>query len=681
MHAPGTPEREEAVRATKQGTATKQGAETAGTVVPPTTTAAALPALQRSVGNAAVVRAMTGNPGDPVQRSSLHRVLRSAGQPLDESTRADMESRLGADFSDVRVHTDAAARDSAAEIGARAYTSGEHVVVRDDDRHTLAHELTHVIQQRRGPVAGTDRGDGLAVSDPGDAYERAAEANARRVMAGGTPTVTPGAHSHGSEVVQRMPLADFDAQVADAELADDPDFVTFFEIEQGRKNPGPVVTDSAPGSRARLRSLVERPEVTPDEVTACIARYRAGGTGNRTQSAQLANPNLVGREVELPEVSLKIDKTRPVANGDPLAATAATTDVGLPVAKLEVEGISRMNAPGMPPTNASVELIYGPLPVADYASAPLRSARSKLRAALQKKGTLAALLVAYNGSLGSAEQRYALVATPTAATLTKGISSQSNPDTQTNVSTPYTKLGKEGAPGSEDFAGFFERANHETLYREARSRSGGLVDAAVGYWTGNYPGQARPTSGPDLKSLITQVLFQEAMYAEYRVERRQQREVDKMKFHALMKLSPQDAVMSIISDDEAKLLLGWLAPTDGSAFETAVKAVVAKLTTMARPVASKTLIRRYLVDALVTRLLAGRQLLDATGTGGRVSPVYGAGGREVAKLTHVHPRASNRIPITVSNGQYYMVVEQRAAHPLNDLGRNTTGMIGGLQTP
>lgn len=120
----------------------------------------------------------------PVQRSAVHDVLRSAGKPLGEPVRQEMEARLGADFSDVRVHDDNAARASAAEVGARAYTSGSHVVIGADggDKHTLAHELTHVIQQRQGPVAGTDMGNGLRVSDASDTFERAAEANAHRVM-------------------------------------------------------------------------------------------------------------------------------------------------------------------------------------------------------------------------------------------------------------------------------------------------------------------------------------------------------------------------------------------------------------------------------------------------------------------------------------------------------------------
>ncbi len=124
-----------------------------------------------------------------------------------------MENRLGADFSDVRIHNDAAARASAAEVGARAYTSGSHVVIGDggSDKHTLAHELTHVIQQRQGPVAGTDNGTGLKVSDPSDRFEREAEANARRVMssapvqrAGGRQDASPGfAQDVAASMVQR----------------------------------------------------------------------------------------------------------------------------------------------------------------------------------------------------------------------------------------------------------------------------------------------------------------------------------------------------------------------------------------------------------------------------------------------------------------------------------------------
>ncbi|MEU8512904.1 DUF4157 domain-containing protein [Kitasatospora sp. NPDC048722] len=170
--------------------------------------------LQATVGNAAVVQMLRraghgpdekehrhgdgrGHEGPAVQRaaapaiqrSSVHNVLRGPGRPLDQATRTDMESRLGADFSDVRIHTGGAAKASAAEVGARAYTSGHDIVIGEGggDAHTLAHELTHVIQQRQGPVSGADNGNGLKVSDPSDRFEREAEANARAVMSRPAP--------------------------------------------------------------------------------------------------------------------------------------------------------------------------------------------------------------------------------------------------------------------------------------------------------------------------------------------------------------------------------------------------------------------------------------------------------------------------------------------------------------
>ncbi|MFJ8563296.1 DUF4157 domain-containing protein [Streptomyces sp. NPDC093514] len=181
---------------------------------------AGLMELQASAGNAAVVqmlrRAGQGRDQEQhqhtdgcghqqseqheVQRFAVHDVLRAPGRPMDAATRSDMEARLGADFSDVRIHDNSAAKASAAEVGARAYTSGSHVVIGagGSDKHTLAHELTHVIQQRQGPVAGTDNGSGLKVSDPSDRFEREAEANASRVMAPGHQAATTEVQRHAA---------------------------------------------------------------------------------------------------------------------------------------------------------------------------------------------------------------------------------------------------------------------------------------------------------------------------------------------------------------------------------------------------------------------------------------------------------------------------------------------------
>ncbi len=78
--------------------------------------------------------------------------LSSPGSPLATGTRSFMESRFGQDFSHVRVHTDHQAAESAAKIHARAYTAGSNIVFGhgehpNGDKHLLAHELTHVVQQ------------------------------------------------------------------------------------------------------------------------------------------------------------------------------------------------------------------------------------------------------------------------------------------------------------------------------------------------------------------------------------------------------------------------------------------------------------------------------------------------------------------------------------------------------
>jgi Domain of unknown function (DUF4157)/Lysine-specific metallo-endopeptidase len=115
--------------------------------------------------------------------------LRSPGQPLDSSTRAFMEPRFKHDFSHVRVHTDAEAAASALAVNARAYTVGHNLVFAPGEykpqtlagQRLLAHELTHVIQQRGiGYYAGVQ--PRLRVSGEGDAAEREADDMADRVV-------------------------------------------------------------------------------------------------------------------------------------------------------------------------------------------------------------------------------------------------------------------------------------------------------------------------------------------------------------------------------------------------------------------------------------------------------------------------------------------------------------------
>jgi len=84
--------------------------------------------------------------------------LGSSGQPLPENSRQFFEPRFGQDFSGVRIHTDTVAAKSAQSINALAYTTGNNIVFNsgqfspesDSGKQLMAHELTHVVQQRKG---------------------------------------------------------------------------------------------------------------------------------------------------------------------------------------------------------------------------------------------------------------------------------------------------------------------------------------------------------------------------------------------------------------------------------------------------------------------------------------------------------------------------------------------------
>lgn len=87
--------------------------------------------------------------------SSDIRALQGGGTPLPASSRAFFEPRFGADFGDVRIHTDAHAASTARSINARAFTVGRDIAFGAGEfspesqagRQLLAHELTHVVQQ------------------------------------------------------------------------------------------------------------------------------------------------------------------------------------------------------------------------------------------------------------------------------------------------------------------------------------------------------------------------------------------------------------------------------------------------------------------------------------------------------------------------------------------------------
>jgi hypothetical protein len=117
--------------------------------------------------------------------------MRGGGSSLDDGTRTSMESAFGTSFSDVRVHTDGESDALNRRLTARAFTTGSDIFLRRDaspsDSRLLAHELTHVVQQRSmGGSAG-----GMRVGAAGDNHERHADAVADAVTT--APAQTPSA--------------------------------------------------------------------------------------------------------------------------------------------------------------------------------------------------------------------------------------------------------------------------------------------------------------------------------------------------------------------------------------------------------------------------------------------------------------------------------------------------------
>lgn len=164
-------------------------------------TARALLKLQRRFGNHYVGQVLARSASAEQDAGDLGHVertidqARGGGQGLEHSVRRQMESSFGADFSGVRVHTDARADGLNHALSARAFATGQDIFFRQGEynpgasagRELLAHELTHVVQQGGGGLARK-----MTVSQPDDPQEVEADRVASDVMRhereGGSPS-------------------------------------------------------------------------------------------------------------------------------------------------------------------------------------------------------------------------------------------------------------------------------------------------------------------------------------------------------------------------------------------------------------------------------------------------------------------------------------------------------------
>jgi Domain of unknown function (DUF4157) len=188
--------------------------------------------LGRVLGRGNVHRSGSGAAGlDETVSRAIH-AKRGGGQPLEMGAQRDLGASMGHDFSDVHVHTDGEADRLNRAVRGEAFTTGKDIFFREgkydpgsnQGRKLLAHELTHVVQQRDAPPKQE-----LTLSDPGDASERQAS------------TVADAVASHRSE-----PTA-------------------------------AVSREAKPGEEEKEEAPVAREAAGEEVATAFVARQAAGG--------------------------------------------------------------------------------------------------------------------------------------------------------------------------------------------------------------------------------------------------------------------------------------------------------------------------------------------------------------------------------------------------------------------
>ena len=266
--------------------------------------------LMSALGNAGVQRLLHGvqrqedgsGPVDEQVAGSIQ-AKRGTGQSLDESTRRDLEPALGASFEDVRVHTDAESDSLNRAVNAEAFTTGRDIFFRSgnynpgssDGRKLLAHELTHVVQQRTAPPQ-----DDMTVSSPQDESEQEASHVADSLGSAGAASATAAVAREMSPEEEELPAESVAREEAMPEEEELPAQAIAREMAPEEEEPAQAI--------AREEAMPEEEELPAQ----AIAR-EMGPEEEELPAQAIARAEAMPEEEELPAQSIARE---PVANYD-----------------------------------------------------------------------------------------------------------------------------------------------------------------------------------------------------------------------------------------------------------------------------------------------------------------------------------------------------------------------------
>lgn len=135
---------------------------------------------------------------EPAREGALDVRLAGEGSPLEDSLVHPLGIALGADLSDVRVHVDSSASDTARRAGANAVTAGRDIAFAPgmyapdsaEGRRRIAHEAAHVAQQSRSAKTAVAHRDGKGAVSPATTLAGLPEADRKRIQVVSTTTLT-----------------------------------------------------------------------------------------------------------------------------------------------------------------------------------------------------------------------------------------------------------------------------------------------------------------------------------------------------------------------------------------------------------------------------------------------------------------------------------------------------------